>query len=125
MKCRVNYLLLLFSSLFIACSHHQNPVDFQKRFAGEWRIVGSKSQTPNWLVYPLSDGGLFAYDNLSGRWHSYSAWLSDDRDKLLGRQGCTIHYTFRLLYLPEEDRLMVNDTIILEHIKLIPKKLQQ
>jgi hypothetical protein len=123
MKGKTNYLLLLVNSLCIACSHH-NPIDLQKRLVGEWRVVGSKSQNPNWLIYPLSDGGLFAYDNLSGRWRSYSAWLSNDRDKLLGRQGCTTHYSFILSYLSEQDRVIVDDTIVLEHSKLIPRKLQ-
>jgi hypothetical protein len=108
----------------VACSR-QNPIDFQKRLVGELRVVGSKVKATNLLVYTLSGGGLLAYDNLSGCWRSYSAWLFDDHDELLGRQGCAIHYTLRLLYLPEEDRLMVSDTITLEHVSLIPRQPQQ
>ncbi len=124
MKCRIKVLVLLLSSLCAACNR-QKPVISQRILVGEWQVIESKSQNPNLLIYPLSDGGLFACDDLSGRWRSYSAWLSKDHTALLGRQGCTKQYSFRLSYLQKHDRLVVNDTVVLEHSKLIPRQLQQ
>jgi hypothetical protein len=121
MKSKINVLVLLLMSSCLACKQ-QNPIDFQKRLVGEWQIVDSKRKEPDLLIYPMADGGLFAYDDLSGKWRSYSAWLSDSRDTLLGRQGCTMHYSFRLSYLSEQDRLVVDDTIVLQHSRVIPRQ---
>ena len=121
MKSKINALFLLLMSNCPACKQ-QNPIDFQKRLVGEWQIVDSKRKGPDLLIYPITDGGLFAYDDLSGRWRSYSAWLSDDRDILLGRQGCTMRYSLRLLYLSKQDRLVVDDTIVLQHSRMIPRQ---
>lgn len=122
MKCKTKVLVLILGNICVNCTHH-NPVDFQRRLIGEWQVTGSKIRDSNLLIYPISDGGLFAYDDLSGHWRSYSAWLSKDRGILLGRQGCTIQYSFHLSYLPEQDRLVIDDTIVLEHSKLIPRQL--
>ena len=120
MKSRANILILLFIS-FTACEKH-NPTDFQKKLVGEWKVIGSKVIDPNLFVYPVSDGGLFVYDDLSGRWRSYSAWLSDSRGTLLGRQGYVRQYALRLSYLSEQDRLVVDDTIVLQHSRMIPRQ---
>ena len=120
MKLRANILILSFIS-FTACEKH-NPADFQKKLVGEWKVIGSKGIDPNLFIYPISDGGLFVYDDLSGRWRSYSAWLSNSRDTLLGKQGCVRQYALRLSYLSEQDRLVVDDTIVLQHSRMIPRQ---
>ena len=97
----------------------------ERRLVGEWQIVGKSGEMPNLLVYPLSDGGLFVYDNFYDRWRSYSAWLSADRDTLFGRQGCLSHYALCLKYRAENDVIVINDTIELKHIKLVPRQLAQ
>jgi hypothetical protein len=124
MKRKASALFSMLTSICTACQQ-QNPIDFQERLVGEWQIVDSKKEEPDLLIYAMNDRGLFAYANLSGRWRSYSAWLSDDRSMLLGRQGCIMQYPFYLSYLPEQDRLIVNDTVVLEHSSLIPRHPQR
>ncbi len=121
MKPKTGALFLILIGSCFSCKR-QNPIDFQERLVGEWQIAGSKNEAPDLLIYPMTDGGLFAYDDLSGRWRSYSAWLSESRDTLLGRQGCTMQYAFRLSYLPDQDRLVVDYTIVLRHSKMIPRQ---
>ena len=123
MKITLNSLFLLLVITEISCKQ-KNPVDFQGKLVGEWQLFGAKDKKPNLLIYPMVDGGLFVYDNLAGKWRSYSAWLSDDRSALLGRQGCTKHYSFRLSYLPIQDKLIIDDSLVLMHTNLVPRQLE-
>jgi hypothetical protein len=80
-------IILLFFVFAIAAScNSENPIDFQEMLVGEWQLIKEKGKDPNLLIYPINNGGLFVYDNLTGKWRGYSAWLSDDRNTLLGRQ---------------------------------------
>ncbi|WP_223653681.1 hypothetical protein [Hymenobacter psoromatis] len=114
--------LVFLSAVIGASCKQQNPADFKGKLVGEWQIVGAKSKEPNLLIYLIDDGGLFAHDDLTGKWRGYSAWLSDDRNTLLGRQGCTEHYALRISYLPTQDRIVINDTFLLRHISLVPRQ---
>ena len=118
-----NGLFLLFLMVLSSCKKG-NPLDLEKRLVGHWQIINSKSHRPNMVIYPMRGGGLFVYDSLSKRrngWRSYSAWLSDTRDTLIGRQGCTQHYALRIAYLADLDRIVIDDTITMRHTRLRPE----
>ena len=76
------------------------------------------------VVYPNDRGKLFIYDSLTERkngWRSYSVRLSSTRDTIIGRQGCTEQYTIKILYLSEQDRIVIDDSIVMQHIGLLLK----
>jgi len=70
------------------------------------------------IIHQLTDGGMFAHDSIGQRWRGYSAWLSRNNDTLFGRQGCTMHYKMKVSYIPEGDRIVINDTIVLQHLSV-------
>ena len=123
MRNSTSFLFLLMPVMLSSCKKG-NPLDLEKRLVGRWQIINSKGHRPNMVIYPMTGGGLFVYDSLSKRrswWRSYSAWLSDTRDTLMGRQGCTQHYALRIAYLADLDRIVIDDTIIMRHTKLRPE----
>ena len=76
------------------------------------------------VVYPNNRGKLFIYDSLTERkngWRSYSARLSSNRDTIIGRQGCTEQYALGVLYLAGKDRIVIDDSIVMQHIGLLLK----
>ena len=123
MKTFICSLLLPALAVSNSCKK-SNPVDLEKRLVGRWQIINSKGSRPNIIVYPMNDGELFVYDSLTKRmdgWRSYSAWLSQSRDTIIGRQGCTKHYALRVAYLADQDRIVIDDSITLRHTRLWPE----